>query len=60
MTCEALYEDCPLRMYECEFLADLYRFELTDFRAILGIDWLAKHLAQIDCDASTQVVRSRM
>ena len=24
MTCEELYEDCPIRMYECEFLADLY------------------------------------
>jgi len=48
-TCEELYEGCHIRMYECEFLADLYRFELTDFGVILGIDWLAKYHAQIDC-----------
>ena len=35
---EELYEGCPLRMHECEFLADLYKFELTNFGVILGID----------------------
>jgi len=35
-------------MYECEFLMDLYRFELTDFGIILGMDWLARYQAQID------------
>jgi len=35
-------------MYKHEFLADLYRFELTDFGVILGMDWLAKYQAQID------------
>jgi len=43
--CEELYEDCPIRMYEHEFLADIYRFELTDFGVILGMDWLAKYWA---------------
>ena len=43
--CKELYDDCPTRMYEHEFLADLYRFELTDFGVILGIDWLAKYQA---------------
>ena len=38
MTCDELYEGCPIRMYECEFLAGLYRFELTDFGVILGMD----------------------
>jgi len=47
--CEELYEDCPFTMYEYEFLADLYGFELTDFGVILGMDCLAKHQAQIDC-----------
>ena len=31
VTCEELYEGCPIRIYECKFLADLYRFELTDY-----------------------------
>jgi len=49
MTCEGLYEDFPLRMYEYEFLEKLYGFELTNFGAILGMNWFAKHQAQIDC-----------
>jgi len=38
VSCEELYVGCPLTMYECEFLADLYKFELTNFGVILGID----------------------
>jgi len=48
MTCEDLYESCPIKMYKCEFLADLYNFELIDFGVILGMDWLARYQAQID------------
>ena len=48
VSCEELYEGCPLRMYECELLADLYKFQLTNFVVILGMDWLAKYQAQID------------
>ena len=47
--CEELYENCPIRMYEHEFLADLYTFKLTDFGFILGMNWLAKYHAQTDC-----------
>jgi len=36
-------------MYEYEFFADLYRFKLSDFGVISGMDLLAKHQAQIDC-----------
>ena len=32
-----------------ELLADLYRFELNEFDIILGMDWLSKQQAQIDC-----------
>jgi len=38
VTCKELYEGCPIRMYGCEFLVNLYRFELTDFGIILRID----------------------
>jgi len=47
--CDELYEDCPIQIYEHEFLADLYKFELTDFDIILGMHWLAKYKAQINC-----------
>jgi len=40
---EELYKDCPITMYEHEFLADLYRFELTNFGVVRRMDWLVKH-----------------
>jgi len=49
VTCEELYEVCPIKIYECEFLEDLYKFKLTDFGVFLGMDWLARYQAQIDC-----------
>jgi len=36
--CQELYENFPIRRYEHEFLANLYRFELIDFGVILRID----------------------
>jgi len=45
VSCEELYEDCPIRIYEHEFPANLYMFELTDFGVILGRDWLTKYQA---------------
>jgi len=45
MKCAELYEGCPIRMYKREFLADLYKLELTNFKVILGMYWLAKHQA---------------
>jgi len=36
--CNELYKDCPIQMYEHEFLADIYKFELTNFGVILGMD----------------------
>jgi len=44
--CDELYEDCPIWMYKREFLTGLYKFELTNFGVILGMDWLAKYQAQ--------------
>ena len=36
MICEELYKNCPIRLYEYEFLADLCRFELMDFGSFWG------------------------
>jgi len=40
--CEELYEDYPIRMNKYEFLAYLYKFELTDFGVILGGELVSK------------------
>ena len=43
------YEGYPVKIHECEFPVNLYKFELTDFGIILGMDWLAKYHSQVDC-----------
>jgi len=48
VSCE-LYEGCHIKMHESEFPTDLYKFELTNLGVILGMDYLAKNQAQIDC-----------
>jgi len=37
-----------VKLYECEFPANLYKFELTDFGIILEMDWLSRYQPQID------------
>jgi len=48
VSCEERYEGCPFRMYECELLADLYKFELTDL-GYFGDGLVGQVPAQIDC-----------
>ncbi|XP_057250056.1 uncharacterized protein LOC130591144 [Beta vulgaris subsp. vulgaris] len=47
--CKILYRDCPILIEKCEFLVDLVQFDLTDFDVILGMDWLSKYKADINC-----------
>jgi len=49
VSCEELYEGHPVKIYDYEFPANLYKFELTGFGIILGMDWLSRDRAQIDC-----------
>ena len=44
-----LYIDCPIVIHGHGFLADLYKFELIEFDLILGMYWLSKHQAHINC-----------
>jgi len=39
---DELYIDCPIQIDSHESLTDLYKFRLTDFNVILGMDWLSK------------------
>jgi len=47
--CENLFENCPIEIMGENFPSDLYQFDLAEFDAILGMDWLHRHRAQIDC-----------
>ncbi len=48
-----LYRDCPLNLQGSIFLSDLIEMPFRDFDVILGMDWLARHHAVIDCSLKT-------
>lgn len=47
--CDVMYRNCPILIGGCEFQVDLIQFELTDFDVILGMNWLSKYKADINC-----------
>jgi len=47
--CKRLYRNVPIRIGEVDFSADLMEFPLGGFEIILGMDWLGKYRAFIDC-----------
>ncbi|XP_057249962.1 uncharacterized protein LOC130591075 [Beta vulgaris subsp. vulgaris] len=47
--CDVMYRNCPILIGGCEFQVDLVQFELTDFDVILGMNWLSKYKADINC-----------
>ena len=45
-----VYKNCPLMVHDREFLVDLIALPFHEFDMILGMDWLSKHRAIVDCD----------
>ena len=45
-----VYKNCPLLVHDSEFLVDLMAFPFHEFDLILGMDWLSKHRAIVNCD----------
>ena len=52
-----VYKNCPIIIHDREFSADLIALPFREFDLILGMDWLSKHRAIIDCDKKTVVLR---
>ena len=52
-----VYKNCPLMIHERDFLVDLIALPFHEFDLILGMDWLSKHRAIIDCDKKTIVLK---
>jgi len=50
---DIVYKDVKLGIMGCELSADLIPLPLHDFDIILGMDWLGRHRAQMDCFAKT-------
>ena len=45
-----VYKNCPLMVHGREFSVDLIALPFHEFDLILGMDWLSKHWAIVDCD----------
>ena len=45
-----VYKNCPLMVHDREFSVDLITLPFHEFDLILGMDWLFKHRAIVDCD----------
>ena len=52
-----VYKNCLIIIHDREFSADLIALPFHEFDLILGMDWLSRHRAIIDCDKKTVVLR---
>ena len=52
-----MYKNCPLMVHDREFLVDLIALPFHEFDLILGMDWLSKHWAIVDCDTKTILLK---
>ena len=52
-----VYKNCPLMAHDREFSVDLIALPFHEFDFILGMDWLSKHRAIIDCDKKTILLK---
>ncbi|TLX69919.1 hypothetical protein E9993_22690, partial [Labilibacter sediminis] len=46
---DKIYRDCVIEIDSHEFLVDLIPIDLPNFDVIIGMDWMAKHHADIMC-----------
>ena len=53
----SVYRNCPIVIQAREFLTDLITLPFREFDLILGMDWLTKHQAIVDCGQKTVVLR---
>ena len=52
-----MYKNCPLMVHDREFSVDLIALPFHEFDLILGMDWLSKHRAIVDCDKKTILLK---
>ena len=53
----SIYRNYPIVIQTREFLTDLITLPFREFDLILGMDWLSKHRAIVDCGQKTVVLR---
>ena len=52
-----VYKNCLLLIHDKELFVDLIALPFHEFDLILGMDWLSKHQAIIECDKKTVVLK---
>ena len=52
-----VYKNCPLTIHDREFSMGLIALPFHEFDFILGMDWLSKHRAIVDCDKKTILLK---
>ena len=52
-----VYKNYPLMVHDREFSVDLIALPFHEFDLILGMDWLSKHRAIVDCDKKTILLK---
>ncbi|XP_016652728.1 PREDICTED: uncharacterized protein LOC107882034, partial [Prunus mume] len=55
---DMVFKDCYVQVGDAMLEADLIPLELVDLDIILGMDWLEKHRASVDCFWKEVVFRS--
>jgi len=58
VTCKKIIEDCPIIKGDRVLPANLAMFRMLGFDIILGMDWLSKYYANIDCRKKEVIFRS--
>ena len=53
-----VHRNCPIMIHGKKFDADLLSLNVHEFDIILGMDWLHKYQAMVDCCSKTVVLRS--
>ena len=54
-----VYRDCPIKIQEYEFWGDLIELSFREFDVILGMDWLSRHRAIVDCRMKKVTLRTQ-
>ena len=54
---DVFFPSCPVLVEGRELLADLVLLDVIDFDVILGMDWLVKHYASLDCREKVVIFR---
>ena len=55
---DRVYRDCPIQIGNTELKADLIILPFQEFDIILGMDWLTRHHAKVDCYTKEVIIES--